>query len=80
MNTAFRKVALIALVGATLGLSACASTSDVEHAQHTADQALSTAQQAQQTANEALSKANAADQKADEALTKANQMHQGPRG
>lgn len=82
MFMVFRKMALVPLMGAALALSACASNSDVEKAQQTADQAMTTAQQAQQTANEALTTAKDADQKADAALSKANQppMHRGPRG
>jgi hypothetical protein len=79
-----RLSALIPIMGAALALTACASTSDVEKAQHTADQAMSTAQQAQATAQQA-------DQKADQALSQIQQMqqqqrempppgHRGPRG
>lgn len=82
MYMVFHKTALVSLMGAAIALSACASTSDVEKAQQTADQAMTTAQQAQQTASEALATAKGADQKADAALSKANQppAHRGPRG
>ena len=81
MQAIFRKTTLVTLVGAALVLGGCASNSDVEKAQSTADQALSTAQQAQQTAQQAMSAAQSADQKADQALSTAQQApHKGPRG
>jgi hypothetical protein len=46
--------------------AACASTSDVNQAKATADNALSTAQQALQTAQKAEADAQAASQKADQ--------------
>lgn len=86
MQTIFRRTALVSLMGAALALGACASNSDVERAQQTADQAQQSAQQAQQTAQQALTAAQQANQKADQANAQAQAnatpppTHRGPRG
>lgn len=66
---------ILALTG-TLLLVACASSSDVQRAQSTADQALSAAQQSQQTAQAASQKAEQADSNAAAASAKADRMYQ----
>lgn len=81
MQNVFRKATLLALGGAALILSGCASTDAVQKAQSTADQAMSAAQHAQQTADQALSAAQAAQKSADDNSAKIDQMgHRGPRG
>jgi outer membrane murein-binding lipoprotein Lpp len=60
MRKYFSKGVLVAAVGATLLLSGCATTEDVQKAQSTADQALSAAQQAQQSASSAQQTADQA--------------------
>jgi hypothetical protein len=73
---------LVAAVG--LATSGCATRESVEHAQATADQALSTAQQAQQTATSAMSAAQAAQQGVDQLNQRVNALeaerHKGERG
>ena len=64
-SAAWKKGAPILALTSALLLGACASQSAVEHAQSTADQALSLAQQANQKADRAQADAAAASAKAD---------------
>lgn len=84
MQTAFRRTVLVSSMTAALALGACASNSDVERAQQSADQANTSAQQAQQTAQQALTAAQQAQQTAQQANAQANAAppprHMGPRG
>ena len=64
-SAAWKKSATILALTSTLMLGACASQQSVEHAQATADQALSLAQQANQKADKAAADAAAASAKAD---------------
>jgi len=60
MHNALRKLVLISVAVASIGMSGCATVDDVKHAQATADQALSTAQQALQAAQAAQASADKA--------------------
>jgi hypothetical protein len=64
--------ALVVLLAGPLMLGGCATRESVEHAQSTADEALSAAQHAQATADTASQKADAAAQSADSANQKAD--------
>jgi len=83
MHTVLRKLALLSAVAGTLVLGGCATEDEVQHAQATADTALSTAQQAQQSASAAMSAAQNAQQGVDQLNTRVNaleQRHRGQRG
>jgi len=71
-----RGTAMLAIVGLPLLLGGCASTSDVQKAQSTADQALSAAHNAQQTATAAQSAAQAAQQSASQNGAKIDTLSQ----
>jgi Alanine-zipper, major outer membrane lipoprotein len=71
-----KSAGMLVLAGASLVAAACASKSDVERAQTTADQALSAAQQSAQTAQVASQKADRADSEAAAASAKADRMYQ----
>ena len=64
--------ALVVLLAGPLMLGGCATQEAVEHAQSTADEALSAAQHAQAAADTASQKADAAAQSADTAGQKAD--------
>lgn len=70
-----KSAALVVLASALLA-GACASKSDVERAQATADQALTAAQQSAQTAQVAEQKADKANADAAAASAKADRMYQ----
>jgi phage shock protein A len=83
MTNILKRIPLLAAGAGALALSACATVESVQHAQGTADQALSAAQAAQQTANgaqqtadQARSEVNALGQRVDALEAK----HRGPRG
>lgn len=70
-----KSAGILVLAGASL-VGACASKSDVERAQATADQALSAARQSTQTAQTADQKADKATADAAAASAKADRMYQ----
>jgi hypothetical protein len=72
MRTLLRSSALVVLLAGPLMLGGCATQDAVEHAQSTADEALSAAQHAQATADAASQKADTATQSADSASQKAD--------
>lgn len=72
MRKILRNSALAVLLAGPLMLGGCATQEAVEHAQSTANEALSTAQHAQATADAANQKADAAAQSADTASQKAD--------
>ena len=76
MQNIFRKAGILIVVGTALAVSACASTDDVQKAQSTADQALTTAQQAQQTAQQAQTSANSAQQSVQQVQSDLNNLKQ----
>ena len=90
MYMVLRKVALLSTVAGTLVLGGCATEEEVQHAQATADQALSTAQGAQQSATAAMGAAQTAQQGVDQLRSDVNsltsrvntleQTHRGQRG
>jgi len=90
MYTVLRKLSLLSAVAGTLALGGCATEEEVQHAQATADQALSAAQQAQSTASAAQGAAATAQQGVDQLRGEVNslttrvdgleQKHRGERG
>jgi len=78
-----KKASLVAVAGSAILLGGCATRESVEHAQMTADQALSAAQHAQGTADQALSAAQTAQQGVDQLRTEEQTRvttHRGQRG
>jgi hypothetical protein len=79
------RASLISMAGAAVLMGGCATRESVEHAQGTADQAMSAAQHAQQTADQALSTAQGAQQSVDQMKQEEMQEeqmhhHRGQRG
>ena len=78
-----KKSAFVAVAGSAILLGGCATKESVEHAQMTADTALTTAQHAQTTADQALSTAQGAQQSVDQLRTEEQTRtttHRGQRG
>ncbi|HKJ09015.1 MAG TPA: Lpp/OprI family alanine-zipper lipoprotein [Gammaproteobacteria bacterium] len=74
-NKGSKLLALAAMV-AVLGLSGCASTSELEKVRAMAQQAQNTAQQAQQSADQAMNTAKQAQSTADAAAKSADKANQ----
>ena len=72
MYSLVKSASMIGLVAGALALAGCATTSSVEHAQATADQAMSQAQAAASAAQKAQSTADAAAADAQKANTRLN--------
>lgn len=83
MHVFSNRMSLLAMAGAALLVSGCATVDDVNKAQGTADQAMSAAQHAQGTADQALSAAQSAQQSIDQVRSDVDALkarHRGERG
>ena len=75
MHRYLNKGSLLAVAAVALLASGCTTTQGVQHAQSTADQALSTAQEAKQMAADAQAAAHAAQQGVDQMRSEESSEH-----